>query len=240
MICNEVSPVLEAYASAALTGPVRAAVVAHLEDCRACCAELARIQALPLLLRSQGAPPPPSAERLVRGAVARAQQRRHWQFTSLAAAATLLVGVAIGLTLRPPAGSTEHSEEVTLTAGAPTTVALHVSATRPIEDVRFELAIPEGFELAGHEGKRHVAWSGRLEPGKNRLKLRLLGAGGSAGVLVATVRYDDQARDIRVLLRTSPEASAGLIALSPWAPRTPSACLADCLAVVRTSVRSLA
>ena len=220
MTCNDVLTVLDAHAANALNGPLQASVSAHLAECSSCRAELGRIQGLVKLLRAVQIPEP-SADftgRIMQTAIGRARRRSRIQVTGgLATAALLVIGVAIGLIVKPFAQN--YNDDVMLTAGLVNTVALRVDATRPIENVRFLLVIPKGFELAGHEGQRQIAWSGELKQGFNRLKLRLTGRQGSTGVLVASVRYGGQKKNFRVMLRTSPEASAGPVIGSADATR---------------------
>jgi hypothetical protein len=210
--CQDFRTTLDAYTADALNGPVRAAAEAHVAVCLACKADLVRTQALVQLLRSVQVPEPPAGlgARLARVAAQRTHQQRHRRVTWLAATATLVVGVAIGVVMRTGSQTgAEFGDEVTLTAGVVNTVALTVKAERPMEDVRFALAIPEGFELAGHEGKQQVAWSGELKPGVNRVKLRLRGREGSTGVLVATVKHEGQQKTFKVMLHAEARIPPG-------------------------------
>lgn len=213
MNCQTVLTLLDAHSAGAVAGPLRAGVETHLNECASCRAELSRIQGLVRMLRSVQVPEPPLGlnRRLVQGAIVRSQRRGQWRATGFAVAATLVVGIAIGFSLQTqPLPFAAQDQQVTLTAGIVDTVALDVRAPRAIENVRFVLNIPEGFDLAGHEGKRRIAWSGQLKPGVNRLKLRLKGQLGSAGMLAASVRYDGQVKSFKVMLQASPEAPAGI------------------------------
>jgi hypothetical protein len=210
--CQDFRTTLDAYTADALSGPVRAAVDTHLAACPACQAELDRTRGLVQLLRGVQVPDPPAGlgARLARGAARRTRQGQHRRVTWLAATAMLVVGVAIGVVVRTGSQSgAEFGEEVTLAAGVVNTVALTVKAERPMDDVRFVLAIPEGFELAGHEGKQQVAWSGELKPGVNRVKLHLRGREGSTGVLVATVKHEGQQKTFKVMLHAEARIPPG-------------------------------
>lgn len=212
MNCQTVLTLLDAHSAGAVAGPLRTEVETHLNECASCRSELGRIQGLVQMLRSVQVPELPAdlTRRLVHGAIARAQRRRQWRATGFAVAATLVVGVAIGFSLQTqPLPFAGQEQQVTLTAGIVDTVALDVRAPRAIENVSFVLNVPEGFDLAGHEGKRRVAWSGQLKPGVNRLKLHLKGGQGSAGVLAASVRYDGHEKNFKVMLHASPEGPAG-------------------------------
>ena len=170
-------------------------------------------QGLTQLLRSAHVPEPPEdlAARLLAPVAARAGARRRQRHVGLAIAASLFVGLAVGVFLRTGVGPSQPGvdEEVVIRAGVISTVAVEFNAGHPVQGAVFELNIPPGFELAGHEGKRQLRWSGDLKQGRNRLKLRLSGKPGSAGPLVASVRANaaGQPKTYTTMLRAAADES---------------------------------
>lgn len=211
MNCDSVRNMLDAYTADALTGPFRAEVESHLVACASCRARLAQTRTLVELLRSIAVPDLPDglAERLARTAAAAAGRRRR-RMTAFAVAATLVVGVATSIVARSLlAPAQEPGDEVLLTVGEMRLVALDVATPRALDGVRFVVVLPDGVELAGHEGRDHVSWSGALKPGVNRLNLRLRARRGGAGPLVAEIRHGEQEKVYRVRLRAAPTTPEG-------------------------------
>lgn len=212
MNCDSVRSVLDAYTADALAGPARAEMESHLAACAACRTELMQTRALVELLRSIEVPDLPDglAERLVRTAAAASVRRPRRYIAAFAVAATLVVGVATSMLVRSLSPSTqEYGDEVLLTVGEMRLVALDVASPRALDQVRFVVLLPDGVELAGHEGRDRVSWSGALKPGVNRLNLRLTARRGSAGPLVAEIRHGKQEKLYHLRLRAAPPSLEG-------------------------------
>jgi len=110
MRCEEVQQQLREFSTGELPMDVRQTVQAHLSECAACCAELAKVDALAGFLTGAQAPPVPSG--FASRVLSKARQRheanpaawnlmRWWRLTSApmhaAAAAVLVIGLAVGL-----------------------------------------------------------------------------------------------------------------------------------------------
>lgn len=93
----------------------------------------------------------------------------------LALAATLVVGIALGLMLgdRSGNGGTIVAEPVELGGAAEHRLAIAVQSPRAYDRVEFVVELPEGVELDGFPGQRTVRWEGRLAEGRSRLQLPL-------------------------------------------------------------------
>jgi anti-sigma factor RsiW len=112
MRCEEVQQQLREFSTGELPMDVRQTVQAHLSECAACCAELAKVDALAGFLTGAQAPPVPSgfASRVLSKARQRQEANpaawnlmRWWRVTSApmhaAAAAVLVIGLTVGLVL---------------------------------------------------------------------------------------------------------------------------------------------
>jgi anti-sigma factor RsiW len=109
MRCEEVQQQLRGFSTGELPMDVRQTVQAHLSECAACCAELAKVDALAGFLTGAQAPPVPSgfASRVLSKARQRQEANpaawnlmRWWRVTSApmhaAAAAVLVIGLGTG------------------------------------------------------------------------------------------------------------------------------------------------
>lgn len=118
MRCQDVKIQLQAFSIGELPMDVRQAVQAHMSDCAACMADLAKIDALACI--GAAAQTPPIPEDFAARVMAMARQRqendlfetwnlvRWWRLTSApmhaAAAAVLVIGLAIGLVMGADSG----------------------------------------------------------------------------------------------------------------------------------------
>ncbi|WP_201243002.1 hypothetical protein [Halorhodospira halophila] len=78
---------------------------------------------------------------------------------------------------------------------------LAIDAERRLEGVRFQVEVPEGFELEGHPSQRRVSWEGDLEPGANRLTLPVRGIPGAEveqGELVTRIEHEGRSQELRL------------------------------------------
>lgn len=118
-----------------------------------------------------------------------------------ALAATLVIGVALGLLLaqRDEPGTT--LEPVELASGGEQRIAIAIESPREYDDVEFVVELPDGVELAGFPGQRQVRWTGELAEGRSRLRLplRVLNE-AQDGNLVTRVRHADGERRLVVPL----------------------------------------
>lgn len=213
MDCAAVRTVLDAYALGELSGPLPAAVQAHLGGCRGCHAELQRQNRLTRLLAAVPVPAMPDnlMAHLLHTAQLRNQRRERLWRKGIAAAAVLVLGVVLGVFLSRtwPGMTAPVSGAVTLASGQVQTVGLEFHAGRELRGVQFSLRIPPGYALVGHERESQIAWTGELKPGHNLLQLHIMALDGRDGVLVATLRHGRETRIFRVKLHTAHTAARG-------------------------------
>lgn len=142
----------------------------HRDSCAACARHDRQMRRL---VEELAALPLPAAEpAAVKAATAPARNvTPRW----LALAATLVVGIALGLMLSDRSGNdgTIVAEPVELGAAAEHRLAIAVQSPRVHERVEFVVELPEGVELDGFPGQRTVRWEGRLAEGRSRLQLPL-------------------------------------------------------------------
>jgi predicted anti-sigma-YlaC factor YlaD len=120
MECREVQEQLSAWLDGELTAASGAMLTAHVEKCEACRQAWRRLQALDAALGELAAPVPSGLAEKVLARVRPPRRRQWWQ--SVALAACLVLGIALGSTLAqsfmgaaaPPsgAGSQEASLDV--------------------------------------------------------------------------------------------------------------------------------
>jgi anti-sigma factor RsiW len=93
MACTQMRERLSAWLDGELTAEERREVAAHLEVCTACSRELALLKELDAALGTLAAPLPAQLPERV---LARLQPRRRYGWQSLAMAASLVLGIALG------------------------------------------------------------------------------------------------------------------------------------------------
>lgn len=187
-----------------------AAEMARHRDACAACARYDRqmrrlveeLAALPLPAGEAAAPP--AAATPVRARTAAAPR---W----LALAATLVVGIALGLMLgdRSGNGGTIVAEPVEIGGAAEQRIAIAVQSPRAYDRVEFVVELPEGVELAGFPGQRSVRWEGRLAEGRSLLRLPLrIAPDMENGQLVTRIVRPDGERRLVVPLKDSVDSVA--------------------------------
>ena len=120
-----------------------------------------------------------------------------------ALAATLVLGIAVGLLWahRDDPAATIEATPVTLDSSGEQQISIAVDSSRSYDQVEFLVELPQGVELAGFPGQRSVRWEGQLAEGRSRLRLPLrLTAGTAGGELVARIRYPNGERRLIVPL----------------------------------------
>jgi anti-sigma factor RsiW len=96
MECREVHQLLSAWLDHELASTTEAALAAHVEKCAACRREWLRLKALDAALGDLEAPVPPG---LAEKVLARLRPRRRQWWQSIALAACLVLGLALGGTM---------------------------------------------------------------------------------------------------------------------------------------------
>jgi predicted anti-sigma-YlaC factor YlaD len=94
MTCREVQEQLSPWLDGELTGEAQARVQEHLRACASCRRELARLETLDGALAQVSVPAPAGLAEKVLARIQPPRRRRWWQ--TLALAASLVVGVALG------------------------------------------------------------------------------------------------------------------------------------------------
>lgn len=189
---------------------------AHLSECSAC-QRAANLKTESLaILRGLPEPPVPSdlGERIFDfiskdGTQPRRIPRLGW---ALALAATLMLGVGIGITLRWAAIAPGNNYQVrngtiVVPADTVTQVRIALDAARPLQHVAFTINVPAGMHLQGHPGERQVAWNGALAKGRNVLNLALVADRGTAGTLEADLQYTNHSSAYKVKVVATDQSS---------------------------------
>lgn len=120
-----------------------------------------------------------------------------------ALAATLVVGVALGLLLaqRDEPGTPFEAAPVHLVSAGEQQIAIAIESAREYDDVEFVVELPEGVEIAGFPEQREVRWMGSLAEGRSRLRLPLrVSEEARGGQLVTRVRHAGGERHLVVPL----------------------------------------
>lgn len=129
----------------------------------------------------------------------------------VALAATLVLGIALGLMLggRSGNGGTIVAEPVELGGAAEQQIAIAVQSPREYERVEFVVELPEGVELDGFPGQRSVRWEGRLAEGRSLLRLPLrIAPDMEDGQLVTRIVRPDGERRLVVPLKDGVDSVA--------------------------------
>lgn len=134
-----------------------------------------------------------------------ARQRRTPMATPrwVALAATLVVGVALGMLLaeRDQPGTTLEAAPVELASAGEQQIAIAIDSSRDYDEVEFVVELPEGVEIAGFPEQREVRWTGSLAEGRSRLRLPLrVSDEAQGGQLVTRVRHPGGERHLVVPL----------------------------------------
>lgn len=129
----------------------------------------------------------------------------------LALAATLAIGIALGLLFGQRGDdATVIAEPVTLGGGAEQRIAVAFESPRAYERVEFVVELPPGIELIGFPGQRSVRWEGRLAQGRSRLQLPLrVEPDAAGGRLVTRIVHDGGER--RLVVPLEPASGAGSV-----------------------------
>ena len=113
----------------------------------------------------------------------------------LALAATLVLGVSLGVFLATPSAP---AQTVALTLERPETVRLMFNSAKPLQAATLSLALPENVELVGYGNRRELAWQTNLREGGNLLQLALVAHGTVKGELVAGLSHGGRSKTFRL------------------------------------------
>ncbi|MDE2235126.1 MAG: hypothetical protein KGL13_03675 [Gammaproteobacteria bacterium] len=177
----------------------RAQIQVHLETCAAC---RTAWHAQRLLGAALAAVPAPdfsevAGQRLLARVFAFDTRRQQHTMVAAAAAAVLVAGLVTALTLTRYTQTPEyvfHNGTLILQSEQPTTVGVRFDSGSALANVRFTIDLPQGMQLAGQPGLRHVSWVGELRKGQNLLKLPVVAHAGTHGVLTAELSQNGGSR----------------------------------------------
>ena len=205
MRCNQTQSLLDDYLDHQTDDELAAEIALHVQGCESCQAELETRTSLRQLLEQLPVDQPAEGffESLVDHAAAKADRRepvfrKVWVSTAIAAAfaAVFFTATLLGPdSSKVPAAANGH---VTLAANTVTPVKLMFSSASLLEDARLSIQLPVGVELAGHNGLSDLSWTTDLEPGKNILRLPLVGRIPISDELVAQLDHPSGTKTFRL------------------------------------------
>lgn len=203
MDCRDFTALLDDYLDGGLDGTWNRLVLEHLKDCATCRRRHEQAAALLAALRELPAPAPRAGfldQALARAA--RPARARRNAIAGLALAATVVLGVALGLFI---ASREEPLQSVTLALERPETVRVVFHSAQPLSGARMHLTLPENVELVGYGGRRSLAWQTDLRQGANLLQLPLLAHGAAKGELVAQLSHGEASKTFRIKVYVKPQ-----------------------------------
>ena len=196
MNCTRARLLLEEQIDGSLEPLAEAALAEHLRGCEDCALAREAMRALQAQLASLPVAPPRAgfADRVLAAAhaaqpAAQASVRTRvpaWLGGALAASLLLATGMWFGRQSLP---------EVMAVADQP--VRLVFRSEDALAGVTIELNLPEGVELSGYPGQRHLVWQSDIQAGPNLLELPVQ-VHGSGGVLTATLNHGSERREFAV------------------------------------------
>jgi len=195
MNCTRARMLLDEQIDGSLEHLAEAALAEHLRGCADCSHERVSLHALQAQLAALPVPQPSAgfAERVLAAAhaaqPAAAPSRNRlpaWMGGALAASLLLATGMWFGRQSLP---------EVMAVSDQP--VRLVFRSEDALAGVTIELNLPEGVELEGYPGQRHLVWQSDIQAGPNLLELPVQ-VHGSGGVLTATLNHGSERREFAV------------------------------------------
>ncbi len=208
MLCNQVEKNIDDYLDGYIGDDVAAQIALHVQNCSMCLRELEATQAIRNSLAEMPAIAP--AEDFFERAVTHAARlgdaastRQRVRFSgAIAAAFALILGTSVmfeRLDSSTPAAFAELPE-VVLARDTVTPIKLVFTSPSALVGARLSLQLPVGVELAGYNGRSDLSWSTDLEPGKNVLRLPLVGHMPASDQLVAKLEHPDGTKTFRLLV----------------------------------------
>lgn len=206
--CHDTTILLDDFLDRRLAPERALALGAHLQGCERCRALHAGAEALQKALRELAAPAPRAgfvAAALARAAAPAAARRRR-TLGAFALAATLVLGLALGMLVQraePPAPT------VVLKLEQRETVRLNLASAQPLQAATLTLDLPENLELVGYGALRRLTWQADLRAGDNLLALPLVAHGLVDGRLRAEVSHGGSSRTLYVKIDV--QAKGGML-----------------------------
>ena len=144
--------------------------------------------------------------RATRAAVGRARPR-WYPVLGMALAATLVLGVAVGVFLTTRA---EPVQRVALTIDRPETVRLMFNSAKPLKAATLSLVLPENVELVGYGDRRELSWQTDLRKGGNLMQLPLIVRGATKEELVASLSHGGSSKTFRLKIEVDNADKSGM------------------------------
>ena len=207
MTCKHVNENLDDFIDGALDAAGLASFENHVAQCGDCQKVITDARYLQGLLRDSGdtdVPTPDAAffdQALIRAAHngSRQQHHRGWlKGFGSAIAAGVAIWMIGGLFFTAPDFPDAIVPSVTMALEEPHTVNLVFASTSDLIDATLTVMLPDGIEIAGFEGQREISWETSLTAGKNVLPLKLIATSPMGGVILATLRHNEDDRTFRL------------------------------------------
>lgn len=203
MNCDDTQKRLDDFLDGTLNDATRSGMQAHLDRCDDCRSKLAQARALQSALKAWPVPPPSRGfeDRVLRRAISTGRGhvgRRRSGVVAMAMAASLIVGIGIGLQLDRHDPDGIAAQQVAIALQERETVQLVFRSDTAVSDVTFSVVLPEGVEFDGFPGRREIAWQGSLESGANLLSLPLIARKVTRGELRARIQQGGQSKTFTV------------------------------------------
>jgi hypothetical protein len=204
MHCEQVQPLIEALLDDELDPATASNVHAHCAACPSCQTQRRDEQMLRQALRTLPAPVPSEAFRqraFVRAAQLARRRQRWTAWAGTAVAASLALGVALGVQWRP-SESMAVPPTVAISVDSLQPVRLSFTAERSLQGATLTLVLPDRIELAGFPGQQSLSWQADLKQGANLLELPVVAhADAQGGELIARIRHNGAERQVSVRLQ---------------------------------------
>lgn len=206
MLCNQFEKTIDDYLDGHIDDGAATQIALHMQACPSCLHELEERQAIRKLLAELPVTAP--REDFFEEAVTRAARigdsansHRRWRYGGALAAAFAFV-FAASVVFERLAGSSPDSfselPQVVLDANTVTPVKLVFSSQSALRGARLTIQLPVGVELAGYNGRTDLSWTTDLEPGKNILRLPLVGRMSVSDQLVAKLEHPSGTKTFRL------------------------------------------
>jgi len=147
------------------------------------------------------------------GAARRRQRTRYAQKAAIGLAASFVLAVLVllrpgGSGLEPPPQVAARVATVVISMGQPEVIRLRIRSNQDVQNVRFDVQLPEHLRFASAGRERSVQWSGGLKQGVNVLDLPVVAQAAADGQIVARVGAGQDAREFRLAVEVRPRERA--------------------------------
>ena len=215
MCCSEIQNIFDDYLDGEISAEASRDLQHHVADCVSCQNELSQRRAIRQSLSELSVQEPTEGffdrvfDELDEQAPVETNRRRTDQPTPWlkgrrqAIAAVFVIACAVAFVAQQPFSTAPSSEMpvVTIAMHEVTSVSLVFSADEALQDARLSLQLPDGIELAGYDGRSALSWKTNLKPGKNVLRLPLVGHVAATDEVVATLEHSQGTKTFRLKVK---------------------------------------